>query len=179
MKATPARGCRISRCALGTPSARGNARMRLAREAPGGTARFDLLLATSGSEPISPKTPLAHSNQGAGTGPRCGSAYPRQMHSRVVGPIATTTSRPTAWRDPQVGGAGRASSSRMTPALVVARARRHGVTTLRMAPFPGGITGRVLIHRLADRVERAALVVLRLLRVPLRDRGAAPARPYC
>src|SRR5205807_8697028 len=58
---------------------------------------------------------------------------PGGAHSGSEAPSA----EPLVWR-----GAGRARSSRMTPALVSARACRHGVATVRMAPpFPGRITG--------------------------------------
>jgi hypothetical protein len=108
----------------------------------------------------------------------------------AIAPVRSGRRRPTraaAWPRGDVPGesrnwrgAGRASSSRMTPALVSARACRHGVTTVRMAPRSrDGSQGGSYIHRLADRVERAAVAVLRLLRVLLRDLGAASARPYC
>jgi hypothetical protein len=47
----------------------------------------------------------------------------------VAGPARRRRRRSRSWR-----GTGRASSSHMTPALVSARATRHGVTTVRMAP---------------------------------------------
>ena len=58
---------------------------------------------------------------------------------------------PRLWRY-----AGHASSSRMSPALVSARACRDRVATVRMAPRSrDGSPGGSYVHRSADRVERA------------------------
>jgi hypothetical protein len=63
--------------------------------------------------------------------------------------IGRRSCRSRRWR-----WAGRASSSRMTPALVSARACRHGVTTVRMAPRSRDRSqGGSYIHRLTDRVS--------------------------
>lgn len=76
--------------------------------------------------------------------------------------------------------AGGASSSGRTRAID-APACRHGVTTVRTAPRSrdGSQRGWPCIDRLAHRVERAALAVLRRLRVPLRDLGARAGRTVC
>ena len=93
---------------------------------------------------------------------------------RRRGPLCACPAFSTA-RVPGAASMATAGSSRRD-----ARMWRHGVTTVRMVPRSrDGSQGGTYIHRLADRVERAALAVLRLLRVPLRDLGAAPARPYC
>jgi hypothetical protein len=76
-------------------------------------------------------------------------------------------------------GAGRASSSRMTPALVSARACRHRVTTVRMAPRSRDRSqGGSYIHRLTGLSARLWLSCV-CVGVPVRDLGAASARPYC
>ena len=68
----------------------------------GPSARRDPELATGRAEAISAIRPLAHRKRGAGRARGAGSAYPRQNKSRALRPSATTTARPTGWRDPEV-----------------------------------------------------------------------------
>jgi len=70
---------------------------------------------------VSAKRPLARSKRGAGRACGAWSPYPRQNKRRALLPTVTTTSRPTAWPNPQVAKTASLAISAERPAFFECR----------------------------------------------------------